>query len=62
MTGSVIAQDNSAKESNGTAFQLSSTDCQPTATSELVSCRAVTSELCAQAAEMPSIEPAESAS
>jgi hypothetical protein len=44
MAGFVITQDNSANDSNGTAFQLSSTACQPTATSVLVSLRAVTSE------------------
>jgi hypothetical protein len=37
IAGFVIIQDNSAYDSNGTAFQLSSTACQPTATSLLVS-------------------------
>ena len=37
ITGSSITTDNSAKASKGTAFQLSSTSCHPTATFALVS-------------------------
>jgi hypothetical protein len=37
IAGFVITQDSSANDSNGTAFQLSSTARQPTATSVLVS-------------------------
>jgi hypothetical protein len=61
IAGFVITHDNSANESNGTAHDPDVTALHETSTEVAVGWKAVLDSWKAHAADMPSIEPADSA-